>query len=229
MLKKYHFTVIILATFLIILFQNNKTIAQQTIFDVPSADITQKGMIFFQHESQFSNKFGIFTNYGAYGISKNTEINITLYGVGTKKFRNEVLGIGFKTALPIHEKSETKFTFGHQIPISLRGSGVGGYTFSHLSTRLPRTKTRITSGIAIGTTTLFGRDFISFIGGIEQPITKKINLLMDWYSGKHSYGLLIPGFSYSFNPNLTLYTGFQIPNNKSNGDKGFVIELAKIF
>lgn len=220
---------ILFLTFLVIIFQQNKSFAQQTIFDVPSADLTEKGMIFLQHESQFSDKFGLFTNYAAYGLGKNTEIDLTLFGVGTKKFRNEVLAVGFKTVIPLHEKSETKLTLGHLIPVSLRGNGVGGATYSHLSTRLPKIKTRITSGIFIGTTTLYGRDFVSFIGGVEQPVTKRLSLIMDWYSGKHSYGFLIPGFSYAFNNNLTLWTGYQIRNNRANGDNGFVIELSKIF
>lgn len=214
---------------IILIYFPNKSLAQQTLFDVPSADVTEAGMIFLQHESQFSNNFGLFTNYGAYGIGKNTEIDLTLFGVGTKKVRNEVLGIGFKKIFPIHEKSETKFTFGTLVPISLKGNGVGGYFYSHLSTRLPKVKTRITSGIFIGTTTLFSRDFISFIGGIEQPISKRFSLITDWYSGKHSYGFLISGFSYAFNNNLTLWAGYQIRNNRTNGNNGFVIELSKIF
>ena len=212
----------------LLLFQS-KAYAQQTIFNVPSADVAEKGMIFLQHESQFSGDFGLFTNYFAYGVGKYTEIDLTLFGVGTNNVKNETLGICFKTSLPIHEKSETKFTFGHLIPVSLRGNGVGGYTYSHLSTRLPKIKTRITSGVLIGTTTLFGRDFISYIGGLEQPVTKKFALLVDYHSGKHSYGFLIPGFSYAFNPSLVLYAGYHIPNRRLNGDNGFTIELAKIF
>lgn len=214
---------IVLVTILV----QNKSSAQQTIFNVPSADITDKGKIFLQHESQFSNKFGLFTNYSAIGIRKNTELNLTLFGVGTNNVNNEVLGIGFKTTLPIHKKNETKITFGNLIPISLRGKGVGGYTYSHLSTRIPKLKTRLTSGIFIGTTTLFDRDFICYIGGLEQPITKKLSLIMDYYSGKHSSGFFIPGFSYVLNPDLTIYSGYQIRNNKNNGKNGFVIELAK--
>ena len=221
-------TIIILIIFILIVYPN-KSFAQQTIFDVPSADITEAGMIFFQHESQFSNKFGIFTNYGAYGIGKNTEIDLTLFQVGTNKVNNENLGIGFKKIFPIREKSETKLTIGHLIPISLRGHGVGGYTYSHLSTRLPKIKTRLTSGFLIGTTTIFGRDFICYIGGIEQPITKRFSLITDWHSGKHSYGFLISGFSYYFGHDSTLYAGYQIHNNRANGPNGFVIELAKIF
>lgn len=212
-----------------IFFMQNKTFAQQTIFNVPSADVTEKGTIFLQHESQFSGDFGLFTNYAAYGVGRNTEIDLTLFGIGTNNVKNEVLGIGFKTSLPIHKKNDTRFTFGHIIPVSLRGNGVGGFSYSHLSTRLPKIKTRITSGIAIGTTTLFGRDFISYIGGIEQPVTQKLSLIIDYYSGKHSYGFLISGFSYMFNPKLILYAGYQIPNNRKVGDNGFVIELAKFF
>ena len=203
--------------------------AQQTIFDVPSADVLDKGKVFLQHESQFSGKFGLFTHYASLGVGKNTELDLTLFGVGTKNVRNEVLGAGFKTAIPLHEKSETKLTVGSLVPVSLTGKGVGGYFYSHLSTRLPKLKTRITSGVFVGTTTLFGRDFISCIAGIEQPINKRFGLVMDWYSGKHSYGFLIPGFYYSFSRNTTLWIGYQIHNNKENGNNGFVIELSKIF
>ena len=220
---------IIFFTLLLLLLLQNKASAQQTIFNVPSADVTEKGKIFVQHESQFSNKFGLHTEYGAYGIGKNTELDLTLFGVGTRNVRNEVLGIGFKTSLPIHKESETKFTVGNIIPISLTGKGVGGYFYSHLSTRLPKLKTRLTSGVLVGTNTLFGRDFVCYIGGIEQPITRKFSIVMDYHSGKHANGFLIPGFSYTIADNLVLWTGYQIANNRANGDNGFVIELSKVF
>jgi len=202
--------------------------AQQTIFNVPSADVTEKGKIFLQQEGQFSNKFGLFTGYGAYGIGRHTEIDLTLFGIGTNNVANEFLGVGFKSSLPLHEKSETKLTYGTLIPISLRGKGVGGYAYSHLSTRLSKLNTRLTAGGFVGTTIVHSRDFICFIGGIEQPVTKNFGLIMDWYSGKHANGFLIPGFYYNFPKNTTLWAGYQIHNNKANGDNGFVIELSKI-
>ncbi len=222
----------ILALFIVtscVLFLGSKALAQQTLFNVPSVDVLEKGQIFLQHESQFSGDFGLFTDYASLGVGKYTELDLTLFGVGTENIRNEVLGVGFKTALPIHKESETKFTFGNIIPVSLRGNGAGGYAYSHLSTRLPKLKTRLTSGILVGTTTLFGRDVVCYIAGVEQPITKRFGLVMDWHSGKHANGFLIPGFYYSFGQNITLWAGYQIPNNRANGDNGFVIELSKIF
>lgn len=137
---------ILFFTIIALVFFSTKAYAQQTIFNVPSADLTEKGMIFFQHQSSFSNKFTGFDNNFVLGVGKNSELDITLFDVGTKNIQNEVLALGFKSVIPLLEKSQTKFTFGHLIPISLRGHGVGGYTYSHLSTVLPRINTRLTSG-----------------------------------------------------------------------------------
>lgn len=220
--------VLLLVAFALI-FQNNTSLAQQTIFNVPSPDLTEKGMIFFQHQSSFSNEFANFDNNFVYGLGKNTEFDLTLFGVGTKSIRNEVLAPGFKTVIPIFEKSKTKFTFGHLIPISLTGKGVGGYTYSHISTIIPKTKTRVTSGVAIGTEVLFGRDFVSYVGALEQPITRKLSLAVEWYSGKHANGFLIPGFYYRVSPKFILSAAFKIRNNRGNGHNGFIIELSKFF
>jgi hypothetical protein len=233
MFKRVNIKIVTLLAIIIVLFLQNKAFGQQTLFNVPSADVTEKGKIFLQHETQFSNKFFVNTEYFGYGLGKNTELDITLGGVGTDNAANEILGAGFKSFIPIHKelykKYETKLTFGTLIQTSLRGKGVGNWTYSHLSARLPKLKTRFSGGINVLTTTFCGRDVFGFIGGIEQPITKNFGLQMDWFSGKHSNGFLIPGFYYSLPKNITLWVGYQIHNNKANGDNGFVIELSRIF
>ncbi len=209
--------------------------AQQTIFNVPSADIAQKREIFLQHESQFNpfpnNQFWSGTHYGTLGIGFNTEIDATLFNVSTPSSDNISLGLGFKSAIPILKeelpKQEIKLTVGEMIPISLQGEGVGNWTYSHLSFKLPKVKTRLTAGASYGTKQIFGRDTISFIGGIEQPITKKISIVADYYSGTHALGFFIPGFSYSPNPDLSFFLGYQMPNNRRCGSQGFVFEFAK--
>ena len=63
----------------------NLAIAQQTVFNVPSADVTPKGKIFLQQEAQFrgSNPGAFFngTTYSAAGIGYNTELDATLFNV----------------------------------------------------------------------------------------------------------------------------------------------------
>ena len=218
----------------------NTILAQQTIFNVPSADITEKGHVYIEQESQFrpwnphANWVG--TQYSAYGIGHNTEIDVNVFNVGAPATNNISLGTGFKSCIPIaglkdkYPEREYKFTVGSQVLSGLQGQGAGNWTYTHLSGRLPVTKTRITAGVSYGTKQLFGKDTTSFIGGVEQPINKKLTLMTDWYSGsEHFAGYLIPGFAYAFPKNTTLFVGYQIPNSSKVGVSGFVVELAKIF
>lgn len=230
----------ILAFICCILFANTQAMAMQTIFNVPSADVTEKGHVFFQEEAQTTpwntDTAYLGTTYGAYGIGHNTEIDTTLYNVGSPATQNISIGTGFKSAIPIpglkdkFPEREYKLTVGSQLLFGLEGNGVGNWTYAHLSGRVPKLNTRLTAGVSYGTKQVFGKDTFAFIAGVEQPITKKLNVIADWYSGsEHFAGFLIVGTSYAFPKNYTLYTGVQIPNSPRVGTTGFVIELAKIF
>ncbi|MBY0405604.1 MAG: hypothetical protein K2X66_17005 [Cyanobacteria bacterium] len=211
--------------------------AQQTVFNVPSADITPEKKIFLQHESQFRpwqpGGFWLGTHYASYGIGHHTEIDTTLYNVSKPASKNITLGIGFKTAFPLFEKRfperELKLTIGQMLPISLEGKGVGNWSYGTLSGRLPKLKTRLTAGYSTGTKQIFGRTPVGFIGAVEQPLTQRLSLITDWYSGTHGNGFLITGLSYAFPQDISLYAGFQIPNTNRSGKSGFVLELAKLF
>lgn len=212
--------------------------SQQTVFNVPSADVTPKGAIFLQHESQFNPwtpAYWLATHYSAYGVGHNTELDVTLFNVDVPPKNNIALGTGFKSVIPIFylkdkfPKSEIKFTVGSEVLTSLQGNGVGNWTYVHLSGRLPVTRTRITSGISAGTKQIFGRNTVCYIGAIEQPLTEKLQIIADWYSGAENYaGFLIAGFSYKLPKNTAIYVGYQIPNTSNNGNHGFVVEISKI-
>lgn len=214
--------------------------ATQTIFNVPSADVTQKGHVFLQEEAQFNGSnpdsyyFG--TTYSAVGIGHNTELDATLFNVGAPATQNMSIGVGFKSAIPIpglkekFPEREFKLTVGSDMLFGLDGNGVGNWTYAHLSGRVPKLNTRLTAGISYGTRQVFGQETTAFIGGIEQPITKKLTGIADWYSGsEHWAGYLIVGGSYALPKNTTFFAGYQIPNGPRVGTPGFVVELSKIF
>lgn len=217
-----------------------KVSAQQTIFNVPSADVTEKGHIFLQEEAQttpwVTDDAFFSTTYSALGIGHNTELDATLFNVGSPTTENISLAVGFKSAIPIpglkekFPEREFKFTIGSEMLLGLEGNGVGNWTYAHLSGRVPKLNTRLTAGISYGGRQVFGINTVSFIAGIEQPVTKKMSLLGDWYSGnEHWAGYLIVGGSYALPKNTTLYAGFQIPNTPQVGSPGFVLQIAKIF
>jgi len=127
-------------------------------------------------------------------------------------------------------EQEFKLIGGSEVLSSLQGGGVGNWSYALASARLPVTKTRLTAGVSFGTKQIFGQTVTCFVGGYEQPVTKRFSLQGDWFSGEeHFAGFFIPGFSYAFPEDITLYVGYQIPNTSKNGKSGFVIELAKFY
>src|SRR5262249_140244 len=98
--------------------------AQQTIFNVPSADVTPKGNLFLQHKSELRpwehGRFLGNTEYSAVGIGYNTELDATVFNINAPATHNVTLGVGFKTALPVCLKKfpnrEFKLTVGEMIP-----------------------------------------------------------------------------------------------------------------
>lgn len=215
--------------------------ATQTIFNVPSADVTPEGHVFVQQEAQIGgigndDFFFDGTTFSAVGIGHNTEVVADLFNVGAPPSHNISMGFGFKSAMPIaglkekFPEREFKLTVGSMVLTSLEGNGVGNWTFAHVSGRVPKANTRLTAGLSYGTKQVFGVDSLAFIAGVEQPITKKLNLIGDWYSGsEHWAGFLIVGGSYALPKNMTVYAGYQIPNNPNVNSPGVVVQLAKIF
>jgi hypothetical protein len=214
--------------------------AQQTIFDVPSDGITPAGRLFLQNEGQFRpwtpGAFYVGTQYQALGIGHNTELDMTVLNMTSPKAGPVTLGVGAKSAIPLFkeklQKRQLKLVVGQLIPIALERfqgvGGVGNWSYASVSGRLPWLDTRLQGGVSTGTKQIFGRTNVCFIGGYEKPVTKRLTLIGDWFSGRHSLGLFIPGFSFAFPQNYTLYCGFLIPNFRENGRTGFVVEFARV-
>src|SRR5574344_1966987 len=131
--------------------------AQQTVFNVPSADVTPDKAIFLQHESQFRawnpDAFWLGTHYSALGVGHNTELDATLFNVSAPSSKNISLGLGFKSAMPVfflkekYPKREIKLTVGSEVLVSLQGNGVGNWSYAHLSCRLPHTSSEQARGL----------------------------------------------------------------------------------
>jgi len=221
--------------FLLFFFLSCESYAQQTIFNVPSADILEKGKNFLQHESQFRTKdpkqFYNTLNYYARGIGYNTELDVTQMSWSAPASNNVTIGVGTKTAIPWRKDDpyEIKTIVGFMLPISLQGKGAGHWAYITQSFVLPQTGTRFTAGFNSGSRQVFGKNVNSFIGGIEQKVTDKFSLIGDWYSGKHGWGQAALGFSYALPRDFTFYGGYQITNSKRELRNSFVIEIATIF
>jgi hypothetical protein len=219
----------------LLFFFGSQAYAQQTIFNVPSVEITQKNKTFLQHESQFRGEnhgeFYNSANYFAHGIGNNTEIDVTQFNLSSPASQNISIGVGAKTVFELDKENpyQHKIMFGAMLPISLQGNGVGHWLYGAYSITLPQTNTRFTAGFSSGTKQMFSKNVNAFMGGIEQKITDKFSLIGDWYSGNQSWGLAAVGFSYALPKDFTIYAGRQITNSKRIARNSYVIEIATIF
>ena len=50
------------------------------------------------------------------------------------------------------------------------------------------------------------------IVGYEQPLSKRVNFVADWFSGKNRFGYVTPGFSVVVTKSSALYAGYSIGN-----------------
>jgi hypothetical protein len=209
--------------------------AVSLVVGIPSSETTHKDEVWLTHESQVSpwsdkstlNNFSFLT----YGVGKRTELSVAISNLSLPKTDNASLAVGFKSWVPVLEKQfphhDIRLTYGSMAPISLQGDGVGAWGFSHLSAQHPRLKTRLTAGVSAGTRQLFGKDNVSFIGAVEQPLGKKWSVVMDWYSGSHDLSALIPAVMYKVNRSDVVILGAKIPNGGPTNDMAVVIEFTK--
>ena len=210
--------------------------AQQAIINMPSADITPKGKHFFMHETQTKwwgpDRYWLGTYFYTYGAGRNTELALTVYNSGAPRAKNEAVGFGFKSSIPLARNgSEAKLTVGQMGIVNTRGMGLGAFSYTHFNFRTPRTHTRLTAGAWFGTEQLFKRNTGNVLLGVEHPLDTKdrIELVAEWFAGAHDFGFAIAGFLFRPTENQVAVAAYKIPNFRKNGPPGFVFEWGFFF
>ncbi len=225
--------------FLALTVGNLAAYGQQAIVNMPSADITPAGKNFYMHESQWRQwnpgRYWYGTNFYCRGIGRATELTVTNWNSGGPATANFSTGVGFKSSpqfftakLP---KEEIKLTVGQKIVFNHRAQGVGSFTYSHLSFRLPAIRTRLTAGGWAGTKQLFKRNTGNFLGGLEQPLDRqgKYVWVNEWFRGKHDFGFYITGLLYHPTKRQIIVAAYKFANNPANGRNGIVLEYGLFF
>ena len=215
------------------LWQIGRADAQSLILGIPNADVAHKGVLEITHESQIGirspvtwNSFNIFTT----GITDRTELTFSLINLDNTILPGATFAAGAKHIIPLSDgPSEWRLTAGANIGFAprLNYQPWGFFPYSHLSFRLPGWRTRLTGGVAYGTPHFFGFKnkrptgqeyrsadgvyMASVMAGVEHPITKRLWIVADWFSGNQVQGALIAGFQYDWGPSALLLA-YKLPN-----------------
>jgi hypothetical protein len=208
--------------------------AQQTIFNVPSADVLDPGKVYLETDELFrptEPKFSSTTIRGVVGVFPHVEAGVNFGGFVSPGSILPTATVAVK-AQPIHA-GDFDVTIGGFGLFYLRGSQDGnpaGQGYGFATYRIPTLQTRISVG---GWYSSAGYAKPNSTGGalatFEQPIpcVKGLTLAADWWSGENTIGYLSPGFYWSFG-HWTAYAAYTIKNGDSKGDGG-LIELGYAF
>ena len=114
----------------------------------------------------------------------------------------------------------------------------GTYNYGNLITALQHTRSKIITGIYMGSTSFLGpgernelflTDELGFQIGLEQElIENQLTLIAENISGRHNLGETTLGLAYYLFPHWSLSCGYQFANPKSSTVNALVIEITYV-
>jgi hypothetical protein len=239
--KKIKHGVLLVLSFLFVLFLSTTcpTVqAQQTIFNVPTTDVLDRGKVYAEIDVSLKPtggadvpKFSAFVPRLVIGAGNNVEFGLNLTGNIQPGPDSTTLVPTIKWK-PFQSESGWAMVVGDNVfvPVRNRGYNAGNYVYAEVSKTFKQ-GTRITFGGYD-----FARDVVASANrsggqfGFEQPLNKKVTFAADWFTGKHSAGYFTPGIIFKAGPEITGYAGYSIGNqNVSGGNHFFLLELGYNF
>jgi hypothetical protein len=204
--------------------------AQETIFNVPSGDVLDRGKVYgeldFTHRPDDGTQ-GYIPRV-VMGAGHGLEIGLNVNGIVTPGVPQTTLSPAIKWKTYDGRDNGWAFLVGDDLflPVQNRGYNTGNYLYAEF-TKTWKTKTRATFGGYH-----FTRDVVASgqrAGGqfaIEQPVGNRLTMAADWYTGTHALGYITPGIVLKATSKLTLYGSYQIGNSGANvGNHQLLMEL----
>jgi hypothetical protein len=207
---------------------------QETVFDVPSADILEKGKIYGELDGTVRpvDPAATFTPRVVFGIGHGIEVGVNFDGLSAPGLGQLEISPTLKWRIWNDTDAGWCFYIGDDLffPVRERTYDAGNYAYSSFAKQWKH-GTRVGFGAYD-----FTRNVVAAAnraGGqftFEQQISKRVTLAAEWYTGKTSTGYVNPGAIIKLTSKLTLYTAYQIGNSGvANGNHQFLWEFGYNF
>jgi hypothetical protein len=207
-------------------------LAQSTIFNIPTTDTVAKGKVYAEFDfipqipAPDGSRWYLYNPRLVVGAPHNFEfgVNFPIYDLSAShdSFTNAYIQPNAKWKFYDNDKSGIALAVGGVIntPLNHRdGQDSWGYVYGLISKKVktgdygPRFH-----GGAYGV--ISNDDCAGFCGtragailGYEQPVSKKISIVADWFSQKNTLGYFTPGISITVPGNGLLNVGYMIGND----------------
>lgn len=208
--------------------------AQETVFDVPSPDILDKGKVYGELDGTARpvNPVYTFEPRVVVGLGYRIEAGVNFLDLSEPSSGQMIIAPTVKWRLWDGGKSGWSFFVGDDVFFPARNGNynAGNYFYAEF-VKVFHTGTRIGFG---------GYDFTKNVvapaqraGGqftLEQPINKRLTVAAEWYTGNNAVGYVNPGVVVKATSKITLYGAYQIGNaGVTQGNHQFLWELGYNF
>ena len=218
------------AVFLFLIALTSSVAAQETVFNVPSGDVLDRGKVYgeFDYTYRYSDSLQTFTPRVVVGVGKRIEIGLNINGVATHVASQTTITSTVKWKAYDGGENGWSFHVGDNlfIPVQNRTYDAGTWVYAEF-VKSWKTKTRATFGGYYTSRNVFAP--FQRAGGqfaIEQTLTKGVALAADWFTGSSSVGYVTPGLIVKLSPKLTWYVTYQLGNTGiASGNHQVLTEL----
>ena len=207
---------------------------QQTVFDVPSADVLDKGKVYGELDGTVRpvNPLATFTPRVVVGVGHQIEVGMNFDGLSAPTLDQLEISPKVKWRLWKGKDSGWSFYVGDDLffPVRRRTYDTGNYAYTFFAKEWKH-------GTRIG---IGGYDFTRNVvadanrsGGqftFEQRVSNRLTLAAEWYTGNTAVGYVNPGAILKLSSKLTLYAAYQIGNaGVTTGNHQFLWEIGYNF
>jgi hypothetical protein len=219
---------------LLIVFPVCSAYGQETVFDVPSADVLDKGKVYGELDGtvRVVDPMATFTPRVVVGIGRGIEVGVNFDGPSTPELGETSISPTIKWRLWRAKSSGWSFLVGDDLfsPVYHQTYNVGNYAYASFAKEWKH-GTRIGLGAYDFTRKVVAN--ANRAGGqftFEQVINKRVTLAAEWYTGNTSVGYVNPGAIIKLTSKLTFYTAYQIGNaGVTTGNHQFLWEIGYNF
>ncbi len=205
-------------------------VAQETVFNVPSADVLDRGKVYaeFDFSYRHSDDTKQFTPRVVVGAGHDVELGLNLNGLGAPGDQHTMPTPTVKWKFYDGRSNGWSALAGDDlfIPVQNRTFDAGNYVYLELAHQW-KSGARATFGAYH-----FTRDVVSTgqrAGGqfaFEQPVNKTFGFATDWFTGAHALGFVSPGVVVKISPKITGYATYELGNRDlTHGNHQLLVEL----
>jgi hypothetical protein len=208
-------------------------LAQQTIFNDPSADVLDPGKLYLEVDELFrptDPRFSSTTVRGVLGLFPHVEAGVNFGGFNAPGPTGPTATLAVKIQ-PVRVGGFSLTAGGYGLfDLDSDDTDAAGLGYGFASYRLPGLGTRIEVG---GWYASAGYALARSTGGalatFEQPVPliQGLSIAADWWSGESTIGYVSPGLIYTTG-HWTAYAAYTIKNGDPEGNGG-LIELGYSF